>query len=370
MNKQYDKQLYDLCHQHPRNYSQMLKRPRFKHLWDYVLSCTQLLQDKEKETGHHYKTCTYVNWTLNHRTQFGQCHYCGNVMYEKELGLDQDYNLFCSIACMNKSPNHIKKVADTLEDRYGERIPTRIPSVMQKMQQTCLDLYGVDNCWKLPKIKEMHKTKESIERRLASLKAYNLEHYGVEWFVQSDEFKTRIKAQGGTSKEEKDLVVWLKTFVHEDDIVVGSFKVIPPRQLDVYIENRRIGIEFNGTYYHSIEHGIDVNYHLMKTKMCEDAGIKLIHIWEDEWVNDNERIKLFIKCMIDGTIDFKDHLLQREDGLFEVDRSKFNRCCIPDGYEIVEDTCPQLVKRSKSKKDQYTVPNCGKILLKKIQKIV
>ena len=92
------------------------------------------------------------------------------------------------------------------------------------------------------------------------------------------------KSVGGVSKEEKLIVKWLKEFIDPNDIEVGTFKIIPPRQLDIFIKSKKIGIEFNGTFYHSIEHGTKVGYHLMKTAMCEDLGIKLIHIWEDEWI--------------------------------------------------------------------------------------
>ena len=145
------------------------------------------------------------------------------------------------------------------------------------------------------------------------------------------------KSVGGVSKEEKLIVEWLKEFIDPNDIEVGTFKIIPPRQLDIFIKSKKIGIEFNGTFYHSIEHGTKVEYHLMKTTMCEELGIKLIHIWEDEWIYKNEMIKDFIVDAINGTLNIEQYLSKRDDGLFEVDRSKFNKCMIPDYFEIVDE---------------------------------
>ena len=46
-----------------------------------------------------------------------------------------------------------------------------------------------------------------------------------------------------------------------------------------------------GVYYHSIETGTQLGYHLMKTRLCETQNYRLIHIWEDEWNSNNDLIK-------------------------------------------------------------------------------
>ena len=45
-----------------------------------------------------------------------------------------------------------------------------------------------------------------------------------------------------------------------------------------------MAIEFDGLYWHSVEAGKSRTYHLKKTQACEDSGIHLIHIFEDEWI--------------------------------------------------------------------------------------
>jgi len=55
-------------------------------------------------------------------------------------------------------------------------------------------------------------------------------------------------------------------------------------ELDIYIPEKNIAIEFDGLYWHSEEQGKDKNYHLLKTDECNKKGIRLIHIFEDEWV--------------------------------------------------------------------------------------
>ena len=60
------------------------------------------------------------------------------------------------------------------------------------------------------------------------------------------------------------------------------------KELDIYIPSKKIGIEFNGCYWHTERWKNDKNYHLQKTIECESKGIKLIQIFEDEYVNTKE----------------------------------------------------------------------------------
>jgi len=58
-----------------------------------------------------------------------------------------------------------------------------------------------------------------------------------------------------------------------------------------------IAIEFNGLYWHGIDKK-ELGYHLMKTKLCEEAGVKLIHVWEDEWANSRDSIEAFLALVM------------------------------------------------------------------------
>lgn len=63
-----------------------------------------------------------------------------------------------------------------------------------------------------------------------------------------------------------------------------------------------------------------------------------MHVWENEWVEKNDEVKAFIKNAIEGKLDVDSHAIKRDDGLFEIDRSKFNRCAIPSSYVVVSET--------------------------------
>lgn len=66
------------------------------------------------------------------------------------------------------------------------------------------------------------------------------------------------------------------------EISTSERKIVPGYELDIFIPNLNIAIEYNGVYWHS-DKKIDKEYHITKTTECEKHGISLIHIFEDEW---------------------------------------------------------------------------------------
>jgi len=60
-------------------------------------------------------------------------------------------------------------------------------------------------------------------------------------------------------------------------------------ELDVFLPEYKLAIEYNGLYWHSSNTPKKdkelVNYHLNKTKKCDAHGIKLFHIFENEWLD-------------------------------------------------------------------------------------
>lgn len=55
------------------------------------------------------------------------------------------------------------------------------------------------------------------------------------------------------------------------------------KEIDIFCEKYKLGIEFDGLYWHS-EYFKENNYHLDKTKKMNNLGYRLIHIFEDEWL--------------------------------------------------------------------------------------
>ena len=67
------------------------------------------------------------------------------------------------------------------------------------------------------------------------------------------------------------------------------------KELDIFIPSKNIAIEFDGLRWHCEKFICDKNYHLRKTQECENLGIRLIHIFEDEWLQHKEIVKSMLK---------------------------------------------------------------------------
>ena len=81
-----------------------------------------------------------------------------------------------------------------------------------------------------------------------------------------------------TSKGELELFEWLSKYTKASK----KPRVLNGLDIDIYLEDYNIGIEYNGEYWHSNKHK-EINYHINKTNLALDKGIKLIHIFEHEW---------------------------------------------------------------------------------------
>lgn len=87
------------------------------------------------------------------------------------------------------------------------------------------------------------------------------------------------------SKAEYELENFLKS---NNVTVIPSFK-LNGTEIDLYIPDHNLGIEFNGLRYHSENFGNkNKTYHLNKTNICNESNIRLIHIFEDEWIYKKE----------------------------------------------------------------------------------
>lgn len=55
-------------------------------------------------------------------------------------------------------------------------------------------------------------------------------------------------------------------------------------EFDVYVPDKAIAFEYNGLYWHSEANGKDHKFHQQKTQAAAAVGIRLVHIWEDDWL--------------------------------------------------------------------------------------
>lgn len=110
------------------------------------------------------------------------------------------------------------------------------------------------------------------------------------------------------SKTEIKLVDFIRTF-YSGEIITNSKSIIPPLELDIYVPTLHLAIEYNGGYWHS-EKFKSKEDHLHKYNLCVKAGIRLISIWEWEYLKDKAKIENFIKNLISKKIKLQARKLE------------------------------------------------------------
>lgn len=105
------------------------------------------------------------------------------------------------------------------------------------------------------------------------------------------------KCMNKQSKKETDLYTFVKSIC--PDAINSDRSLIKPYELDIVIPSMKIAIEFCGLYWHTDgRRGIDKNYHKNKFDKCNDLGIQLITIFEDEWDDREIQVKNKIKSLL------------------------------------------------------------------------
>ena len=64
-------------------------------------------------------------------------------------------------------------------------------------------------------------------------------------------------------------------------------RILNGKEIDLYAKECNLGIEFNGTYWHSILNK-NKTFHEDKSKLAESLGIRLIHVYEYEWEDETK----------------------------------------------------------------------------------
>lgn len=90
----------------------------------------------------------------------------------------------------------------------------------------------------------------------------------------------------GPSKPEKEIFDFIAALGYKPES--GDRVAISPQELDIYLPEKSLAVEYHGLYFHS-DKFVDNNYHLDKLKRCQDNGIDLIQVFEDEWDNLTKR---------------------------------------------------------------------------------
>lgn len=180
----------------------------------------------------------------------------------------------------------ISKVKQTNLRRYNVEYALSNPEIRKRVQAGLEKALGVKNCMLLPEVKAK-LVKTSMER-------HGVPNGGMSAQAKESYFKTiEANGTGYQSKCEKEIMDWITSLglACKQSHIGGA----DPKQLDIKIPELNLAIEYNGLYWHNeANNKMTPQYHLNKTNLCKDKGIRLIHIFDYEWETRQSQVKSFL----------------------------------------------------------------------------
>ena len=161
----------------------------------------------------------------------------------------------------------------TLQTNYNVVNPSLSKEICLKREATCLTKYQVANPFS-------HAT--------FKLKAANtkMKRYGT------------LSPNQHLGKTQKEIEEWLNSFGYNFKSNVSLLE--NGKEIDMYDDTLKLGIEYCGLHWHheNSPQPRPSGYHSDKYHVCLAKGVRLITIFEDEWLNRQDQVKNFIKSVI------------------------------------------------------------------------
>lgn len=193
---------------------------------------------------------------------------------------------------------HLKDVHDILPSQHIQKYPeennfwTYKHSLDLREQILSLDENSYIVCQecdiKFKRITPKHLKLHGISMDEYRVK-YNVDVLSSNYFVSSsrcnyEEIRDKINIKCKSSKAETEIKEYLESL--NVVVEISNRSILYPLEVDIYLPDYKIAIEYNGLYYHSeFFGGKGRDYHINKTRNCEEKGIRLIQIFEDEWIS-------------------------------------------------------------------------------------
>lgn len=204
------------------------------------------------------------------------------------------------------------RAKETKQKKYGQNYE----KIIEKVKSTSLEKYGFDNPEKLNGWLLIESFKKYGIIPLFSKEEYNkysFKHFHkYKWKCTKcgNEFEAHVHRTmhvpefpylprclkcypylNGFSKKEKEVLAYVKSIYHGK--IEENAKVLEPNEengwkkaheLDIWLPELKVGIEFNGGYFHDYEKFPESEMNdALKKLQCEKQRIRLLDIWEQEW---------------------------------------------------------------------------------------
>lgn len=134
--------------------------------------------------------------------------------------------------------------------------------------------------------------------------------------------KCAVSLINKTSSYETEIIDFLKPLTKD---IIQSYR-INRQEIDIYLPQYNLGIEFNGSYWHSHLFK-DPKYHFNKTNFFKENNIEIFHIWEHNWNNPVK--KDIIKSMMLNKLKLtKNKIFARKCKIKEINSKQYSEFCL------------------------------------------
>lgn len=193
------------------------------------------------------------------------------------------------------------KIKDIVISKYGVDNVSKLDETKDKVRKTCLDKFGHWNSRENYKIDNDSNHISYIGNSIHIFKCDNGNGHNFE--ISNSNYYGRFRTNTplctlcnpvGENRSIKENEIF--DFIESMNVnIVKSYR--DKYEIDIYLPDKKIGFEFNGIHWHS-DKFLDKNYHYNKTKYFEERGIRIFHIWEDDWVYKRDIVKSMITSKV------------------------------------------------------------------------
>ena len=208
-----------------------------------------------------------------------------------------------------QSSDFKEKKKETNIERYGVDHHTKSSDYNEKIKLMNIEKHGVDNIQKSEiyrkKTYDIAKNPFYIKYIDSSLSLFNCDCGNEHTFeIYVDNYIKRNKENNPlctichpisakSSIKEKVLYEFIES-TYSGEIIPGYRDGL---EIDIYLPELKLGFEFNGLYWHSNKYK-EKSYHIDKTNYFLDKEIRIVHIWEDDWIFRREIVESQISNLV------------------------------------------------------------------------
>ena len=216
-------------------------------------------------------------------------------------------------------------------EKYGNEYYSQTDESKKRIKKTNLEKYGVTDIFKQEEYRianfKIAQHTNYIKYIVNGISLFNCDCRKEHQFeIKCDNFLKRIQLNlplcticypigEQKSIKEVEILNFIKE-IYAGEIIDGYREQL---EIDIYLPELKLGFEFNGLYWHSEEYKYN-NYHLNKTLYFKEKGIRIIHIFEDDWDSKKDIIKSQIKNYLGLT---KTKIFARKCQIKEIQSSEF-----------------------------------------------